>query len=140
MVQLRPKGWGWAAIGTFCLYGKGLSLHSFLASPPSLPPSFLPSLPPLVVTPPLPHPSSTVIPTPTRTGPIHDMNLPKSAAFVEGKEGRGENGSSSSSSPTPPLPKVRVHVKVKLAEGSEDYFEDDIEWDVTNTHLPEPEA
>jgi len=61
------------------------------------------------------------------------MNLPKSAAFVEAKKG--------SSSPTPtPLPEVRVHVKVQLAEGSEDYFEDDIEWDVTDTHLPEPEA
>lgn len=68
------------------------------------------------------------------------MNLPKSAAFAEGKDGGGENGSSSSSPAPPPLPEVRVHVKVKLAEGSEDYFEDDVEWDVTNTHLPEPEA
>ena len=67
------------------------------------------------------------------------MNLPKSSAFVEGKEGGGKNGSPSSPTP-PPLPEVWVHVKVKLAEGSEDYFEDDIEWDVTNTHLPEPEA
>lgn len=83
------------------------------------------------------------------------MNLPKSAAFTEPKEteggGGGETGAattttstttpSSSSAPTPPpLPEVRVHVKAKLAEGSEDYFEDDVEWDVTNTHLPEPEA
>ncbi len=80
MVQLRPKGWGWAAIGPIC-----------------------------------------------------DQNLPR----PEDQVASSASASSTQASRPPP---VTVHIKVKLAEGSEDYFEDDVEWDVNSLHLPEPEA
>lgn len=117
-MQLRPKGWGWAAIGTYASFTINARSQIVSISPYAL----APSPPP---------------PAHARTGPFHDLSLSSPTTLTETQE---EACPARVSSLRKKIPEVRVQVKVKLKEGGEDYFQDDITWDITSKHLPEPDA
>jgi hypothetical protein len=87
-------------------------------------------------------------PTPTHTHTLQEEGQPPqppqppqdTTTAASEAEGNASENTPTGPAASPPLPRITVHVRVSLSEGGGDVWEEEVEWPLTATHLPEPDA